>query len=160
MTQEEMKKEYVALYNLMANSNNIEFMRVFGNVHKEIMDWMITNKPELAQDWLDKLESIRWKNYVTQKEADKIVEGMNPKAPWDKTTWKATMEKNGFNLDKEPHFNRCAMWVTMNMIMSDSGETLKKYIDEEELFKAVHDLAVDKLCDKDGVFSIRKYFSL
>ena len=48
----------------------------------------------------------------------------------------------------------------MNMIMSDSSETLRKFIDEESLFKLVHDLAVDKLTDKDEVFSIRSYFNL
>lgn len=36
----------------------------------------------------------------------------------------------------------------------------KKYIDEQNLFKAVYDLAVDKLTDKDGRFSIRKYFDV
>lgn len=44
--------------------------------------------------------------------------------------------------------------------MSDSGETLAKYVDKDNLFKAVHDLAVDKLTDHDGVFNIRSYFGL
>ena len=62
MTQEEMKKEFHALYNKMANSNEVAYMHVFGQVHKEMMEWFIQNKPELAQEWLDKLESIKWKN--------------------------------------------------------------------------------------------------
>lgn len=37
MTAEEMKQEFNALYNLMANSNKVEYMHVFGNVHKEMM---------------------------------------------------------------------------------------------------------------------------
>lgn len=48
----------------------------------------------------------------------------------------------------------------MNMIMSDSSATLGKYIANGDLFKLVHDLAVDKLTDSDGVFSIRRYFNL
>ena len=76
-----MKKEFQALYNMMANSNKVENMHTFGNVHKEMMHWFIQNKPELAQEWLDKLESIKWKNYLSPKEAEKIVAGMNPKAP-------------------------------------------------------------------------------
>lgn len=44
--------------------------------------------------------------------------------------------------------------------MSDSSETLSKYVRKEDIFKAVHDLAVDKLTDKDKVFNIRAYFSL
>lgn len=160
MTQEEMKKEFSALYDMMARSEKVEFMHIFGMVHKEMMEWFIQNKPELAQEWLDKLESIRWKNYLTPKEAEKIVANMEPKAPWTKEQWKAAMTQNGFDLDHEPCYNSCALWVTMEMIMSDSSDTLAKYVESADMFKVVHDLAVDKLTDKDHVFSIRKYFGV
>lgn len=160
MTPEEMKNEFLALYDMMANSHKIEFMRTFGMVHKEMMDWMIANKPELAQEWLEKLASIKWNNYLTPKEADKIVAGMNPKAPWSKDQWKAAMEQNGYPMSKEPYYNKCALYATMNMIMSDSGDTLKKYVDDANLFKVVYELAIDKLTDRDNVFNIRRYFSL
>ena len=70
------------------------------------------------------------------------------------------MKEHGYELDKEPYYNRCALWVTMNMKMSDSGETLAKYIAGDKLFEAVYHLAVDSLTDKDGRFSVRKYFGL
>lgn len=155
-----MKQEFQSLYNLMAGQQNVAFMQVFGGVHKEMMDWFIANKPDLAQEWLDKLESIRWKNYLTPKEADKIVAAMEPKAPWSREQWKAAMTEHGFDLESEPNYNRCALYATMNMLMSDSGDTLAKYIEKDNLFKAVHDLAVDKLTDKDSVFNIRSYFGL
>ena len=160
MTPEEMKKEFNALYDMMAGSNKVEFMHTFGQVHKEMFEWMIANRPQDAQEWLDKLESIRWKNYLTPKEAERIVSKMEPKAPWTREQWKAAMEQHGFALEKEPCFNRCALWVTMNMIMSDSGETLAKYVENDKLFNLVHGLAVDKLTDKDEVFNIRHYFGL
>ena len=160
MTQEEMKKEFSALYNMMASSQEVAFMRTFGNVHKEMMDWFIANKPEVAQEWIEKLESIRWKNYLTPKEAEKIVAGMTPKAPWSREQWKQAMEQSGFDLECEPYYNRCALWVTMNMLMSDSSETMSKYVDSANLFNLVHDLAVDKLMDKDKVFNIRRYFNV
>ena len=160
MTQEEMLKEFYALYNLMANSQNVYFMHIFGMVHKEMMEWMIANKPEAAKEWLEKLESIRWKNYLTQKEAEKIVAGMQPRAPWNREVWKNAMQEAGYDIEKEPCFNSCALWVTMNMIMSDSSETLAKYVGNDNLLKVVHDLAVDKLTDKDEVFSVRRYFGL
>ena len=160
MTTEEMKNEFHALYNMMANSNNVAFMHVFGQVHKEMFEWFLINKPDLAQEWLDKLESIRWKNYVTPKEADKIISAMNPKAPWTREQWKAAMENHGYDLEREPCYNRCALMVTMQMIMSDSSETLSKYVESDKLFDAVYHLAVDKLTDKDSRFNIRTYFSL
>lgn len=160
MTQEEMRNEFYALYNMMANSDKVENMHTFGNVQKEMFEWFVSNKPDLAQEWLDKLESIRWKNYLTHKEAEVIVAKMEPKAPWTRDQWKQAMEQNGYDLEQEPCFNRCALWVTMNMIMSDSIGTLNKYIQPGDIFKAVHDLAVDKLTDKDMHFSIRSYFGL
>lgn len=160
MTQEEMRNEFYALYEMMADSNNVAYMRIFGDVHKEMMDWFIQNKPELAHEWVYKLESIRWRNYLTPREAEKIVSGMEPKAPWSKEQWKSAMEQHGLPLEKEPFYNRCAMWVTMNMIMSDSSETLGKFVDEENMFHLVHDLAVDKLTDKDGVFNVKRYFGM
>lgn len=160
MTPEEMKQEFYDLYNMMANSHNVNFMHTFGQVHKEMMEWMIANKSSAAQEWIEKLASIRWKNYLTPNEAEKIVSEMIPKAPWTRDQWKNAMEQHGYELEREPCYNRCALWTTMNMIMSDSSETLGKYVSGDKLFSAVYDLAVDKLCDEDKKFSIRLYFSL
>lgn len=160
MTQEEMRQKFAVLYEMMASSKDVSYMRVFGIVHKEMMEWMIVNKPELAQEWLEKLESIAWKNYLTQKEAEKVTSMMDPKAPWTREQWKQAMDQHGYALEKSPGYNSGALFVTMNMIMSDSSATLSKYIDSSNMFKAVHDLAVDKLTDKDGAFDVRTYFRL
>lgn len=160
MTQEEMRNEFAELYDMMAMSHDVKNMRTFGNVHKEMMEWMIQNRPADAQSWIEKLESIKWCNYLTPKEADKIVSEMKPNAPWSREQWKSAMEKQGYSLEKEPYYNSCALWVTMNMIMSDSSVTLSKYVDNSNLFKLVYGLAVDKLTDADGKFCIRKYFDV
>lgn len=160
MTQEEMRKEFEALYTMMANSHDVSFMHTFGQVHREMMEWMIQNKPTEAQEWLDKLESIKWRNYVTPKEAETIVAEMQPKSPWSREQWRQAMEQHGYDMEKEPYYNSCAMWVVMCMEMSDSSDTLEKYVEKERVFDAVHDLAVDKLIDEDGVFSLRRYFNL
>jgi hypothetical protein len=161
MTAEEMRNEFRALYNMMASSNKVENMHVFGNVHKEMMEWFIVNKPDLAQEWLDKLESIRWCQYLTPKEADKIIAGMDPKAPWSREQWKNAMESFGLPLEEQPCYNKCALYVTMSMIMSDSSKTLSKYAaDSNAMFEFVHALALDKLKDVDKRFDIRHYFNL
>ena len=160
MTQEEMRKEFYALYNMMANSDKVENMHVFGQVEKEMFEYLVQTKPEVAEEMLMKLESIRWKQYLTPKEAEKIVAGMEPKAPWSREQWKAAMEQHKYDLEKEPCYNKCALWTAMNMIMSDSSETLTKYVGNEKLFSVVYDLAVDKLQDSDNKFKIRAYFGL
>ena len=144
----------------MANSNDPANMKAFGKVMTEMYMWYADNKTEAANEWLEKLSAIKWNNYLTPKEAEKIVSEMEPKAPWSREQWRAAMEQNGYSLEEEPYYNRCALWVTMNMIMSDSSATIGKYVANGDLFKLVHDLAVDKLTDADGRFSIRKYFSV
>lgn len=158
MNANELKERYSELYEYMAMSKDPKNMKLFGHVMNEMMDWLIANKPDAAENWVNKLESVKWKNYLTPKEADVIVSRMEPKAPWSREQWKDAMEKNGFDMYLEPYYNSCALWVVMNMIMSDSSATLSKYVSGENLFKAVHDLAVDKLTDADGKFMIRNYF--
>lgn len=160
MTQQELKERYWSLYEYMANSNKPENMKLFGRVMTQMMDDMILSSPSKAEEYIDRLEAIKWKNYLTPKEAEKIVAGMEPKAPWSREQWKVAMEQHGYPLEKEPCYNRCALWVTMNMIMSDSSETIAMYVDNGNMFKLVHDLAVDKLTDHDGVFNIRHYFGV
>ena len=160
MTQQELKERYWGLYELMANSKKPENMKVFGRVMTQIIDDMIQGNPSKAEEYIDRLEAIKWKNYLTPKEAEAIVAKMNPKAPWTRDQWKAAMEQSGYPLEKEPCYNRCALWVTMNMIMSDSSQTLGKYVSNGDLFKLVYEIAVDKLTDQDEVFNIRKYFGV
>ena len=160
MNAEELKQKYYELYDYMAQSKDPKNMKAFGHVMNEMMDWLIANKPEAAQAWIEKLESIKWKNYLTPAEAEKIVAAMEPKAPWSREQWNQAMKESNLPMDEWPHYNRCALYTTMNMIVSDSSETLKKYVSGENLFKAVYDLAVDKLTDADGRFVIRAYFGL
>ena len=159
-----MKQEFLELYDMMANQHDVKYMRVFGNVHKEMMDWFIANKPELAQEWLDKLEAIRWHQYLTPKEAEKIVAGMDPAGPWSRDTWKKAMESFGLPLEDAPYYNSCALWVEMNKIYSDFGAEIASLIGkplsptDKDIISACYRLALKNLRDKDGVYDIRKYF--
>jgi hypothetical protein len=103
---------------------------------------------------------VKWKNYLTMNEADKIVSAMEPKAPWSREQWKQAMEQHGYAMEEWPCYNRCALWVTMNMIMSDSSDAIAEFIDDENMFEFVYKLAVSKLKDADGRFVIRQYFDV
>lgn len=160
MNAQELKDKYYELYDYMAHSKDPKNMMAFGSTMNEMMDWLIANKPDAAEEWIQKLEAIRWKNYLTPKEAEAIVASMEPKAPWNRQQWAQVMDEHHYDKEKMPCYNRCALWVTMNMIMSDSSATLAKYINGGDIFQVVHDLALDKLMDKDGRFDVRSYFSL
>ena len=160
MNPQELKKKYDELYQYMAQSRDPKNMKAFGNVMNEMMAWIIANKPDAAEAWIEQLEAIRWKNYLTPKEAERIVAAMEPAAPWSREQWRQAMEKHQYQLEKMPCYNSCALYVTMNMIYSDSSDTLKKFIGEEELFEVIYNLALDKLLDKDERFNVRGYFGL
>lgn len=111
--------------------------------------------------------AIEWDNYLTKKEAMTIVGNMCPKGGWDATEWEKTMENMDLRKEDKPYYNKWALFVTMNMIYSDSaksvaviaGKTLED-MPKDELFSDIHMLALDKLEDKDGVFDVRAYFNV
>ena len=152
----------------MATSAKTEYMKAFGNVMNEMMDWTIINKPDMADEWICQLESIKWKNYLTPKEAEAIVSDMNPKAPWSRDVWRNAMTQFGLAMEEWPAYNSCALWTEMNKVYSDHAETLATKvwgkpiadIPTETMVKAIYALAVDNLKDKDENYSIRMYFDV
>ena len=160
MNAEDMMKKYDKLYDKMATSGKIDNMRLFGKVGREAMLLVVKNMPERATELIEKLESINWNNYLTEKESEAVTTKMDPQRPWSKDQWLMAMEKHGLPLEEEPYYNRCALFTTMCMIYSDDGDTLKRYANEGNMFELVHALAVNKLKDKDRVFSVRKYFEV
>lgn len=168
MNSQEMKTAYADLYSYMANSQDPKNMQAFGKVMTEMFMWFADNKPEAAQEWLDKLSAIKWKQYLTQKEAEAIVSKMKPEAPWKRDVWNNAMDSLGLEKEEEPCFNKCALWVEMNKQYSDHAETiandiLKKPLNEipiEQIVPGIRALALDVLKDKDGVYNIRSYFGL
>ena len=151
----------------MATERNPEYMKAFGKVMTEMFNWFSENKKEAAEEWLMKLEAIKWDNYLTPKEAENIVAKMQPKAPWSRDAWKSAMEAKGLPLEDIPCYNSCSLWVEMNKQYSDSAETIAiimgkdlKDVSTDEMVNATYHLALDMLTDEDGVYNIRTYFGL
>lgn len=163
-TAQELKERYESLYDYMASSKDPKNMKAFGCVMNEMMDWLIANKPDVAEEMTDQLESIKWHQYLTPKEADAIIAKMDPKAPWSRDAWKGAMESFGLPLDDAPYYNRCALWVEMNKVYSDAGDVIASLIGkplsaaDKDIISACYKLALKNLLDKDGVYDIRKYF--
>ena len=164
---EDLKQKYRELYDYMATSKKTEYMKAFGKVMTEMFDWFATNRKEAAEEWLLKLEGIRWDNYLTPSEAEHIIDKMQPKAPWSREVWKNAMEEHGLTIEDKPHYNKCALWVEMSKQFSDSSDTIAKIMDipknevpSDRMFKAVYHLALDMLKDADHVYNIRHYFKV
>lgn len=161
-----MKQEFASLYQMMATSNDVAYMHIFGQVHKEMFEWMLANKPEVAEEMLMKLEAIRWRQYLTPKEAEHIIAEMSPKAPWSRDVWKNTMQSFGLPLEEQPAYNRCALYVEMSKMYSDFGEEIAALLGkplsptDKDIIAACYKMALKTLKDEDGVYDIRRYFSL
>lgn len=163
MNAQELKERYANLYDTMKYSGKTENMKLFGSVMNEMMDYIIQKNPSDAEKWIDKLASIEWKNYLTPSEAEEIVSNMIPEAPWSREVWNKAMDSYGLEKMDKPYYNSCALWVTMNMIMSDHSQTLAKAmgVEPENIpVEVIYRLAVDLLRDKDGRFNVRTYFCL
>lgn len=166
MKENEIREQFAALYDVMAESGNVKHMRTFGCVMKKMIAWFAENKEALAEEFLGELCAIKWRNYLTKHDAETVVGMMNPASPWGYDAWQETMQEYGLDIEDEPFYNRYALWCAMSMVYSDSSETIAaiigKPIDEistETMLTAINNLALDKLTDKDEVFNIRSYFS-
>lgn len=167
-TPQEMKEQYTAVYDYMSASKDPKNMKAFGRVMTEMMDWLIANKPDVAEEMIQKLEAIRWQQYLTHKEAENIIARMKPDAPWKYDVWQGAMTKLGLPMEEQPYYNSCALWCEMNKQYSDHAQSLAEKvwkkplntISVEEMVPAIHALAIDMLRDKDGVYDIRSYFGL
>lgn len=163
-----MKEEFLKLYDYIVNSKDPEKMHVLGQVVKSIMNRFIESYPQWAREYLDTLQAVKWRNYLTPKEAEQIVANMVPKPLWNRVAWDGIMTNLGLPMQDEPYYNQEALYTTMQMICSDDAETLMNCLNisdldngnRETLFKLIYKLALNKLCDKDNVFSIRDYFKL
>ena len=164
MNAQESKDRYIGLFNEMAASGNPQNMKTFGAVMTEMMDVMLQKMPDVAEEMIDKLESIRWKQYLTPKEAESIVSKMEPKGPWGRDAWRQAMESFGLPLEEVPFYNRCALWTEMSKMYSDFGDEIASLLGkpltptDPDIISACYKMSLKTLKDKDGIYNIRKYF--
>ena len=165
MTKEELRNKFDGLYSYMAMSREPKYMMLFGDVMKEMMAWMIENKPEAAEKYIVHLCAIKWRQYLAPDEAMEIVNNMVPSGAWNYDTWYSAMQNLGLEYEREGVFNRYALWVEMNAIHSDNGKVIAGLmglaptdVTNADYIRTIHSLAMNKLLDEDGVFSVRRYF--
>ena len=82
-----MKEEFKELYDYIIHSNDEEKMHVLGKVTKDMMCKFIESYPQQAREYLDMLQSVKWHNYVTAREAESVIAEMKPKPMWTRAVW-------------------------------------------------------------------------
>ena len=164
MNKEELTHKFKSLYDYMSVSNEPKYMMLFGDVMKDMMKWMIDNKPDLAEKMVDKLCSIKWKQYLTKEEAMEAVNNMQPPAPWDWSTWEKDMRDLGLECEREGVFNKYALWAVMNQEYTDYAEDVASIlkmpvmnVPSETMVPIMHKMALSLLLDKDNRYCAREY---
>lgn len=107
-----------------------------------------------------------YKNFMTEREAKKVVEGFVSfdgmrGQHWSMDTIADELRKVGGVLEEKHHYNKWMLYALMNSQWADYGGALMKMgIAPMDMPKAVYFLALAKLDDKDMHKSMREYFCL
>lgn len=168
MNAEEQMKKFDQLYAKMSASTDIEDMKLFGKACRKAIEILAMQMPARSMDIIDELCALNWDNYLTDREADEIVKNMEPRPTWSKEQVMNGLKRLGLPTEESPYYNDNALYVAIEMKYSDSARTiaediLKKSlseVDDMEMLRICYHLALDVLKDRDGVFSIRKYFGV
>lgn len=121
---------------------------------------------ERSYEILDLAEGmIRYKNYVTEREAMNIVDNMvnfdNSKgAKWSPDDVKNAIASIGGKCEMDGEYNWWSMYVTIEMVHSDEWGVLKNIVEPSKEAAVCYELAKAKLLDKDGIYNVRTYFQL
>lgn len=170
---DEILERYEELYEDMATSGNKEKMMAFGDAERWAFKRMHDLSPKDAQCWLDKLEAMHWKNYLSKHEADEIAAKLINQngrigAHWGYETFKAAVESLGGKMNEKPYYNCYALWVVANMIYSDHAQSVAEdmgmstpeAVPNEKMALSMYRKAVEQLKDVDKPKFVRVYFGV
>lgn len=169
----DLQKQFKELYHEMKMSRDVANMKAFGHASKEMYYRLAEAHPELAEEWLEMLRPIRCYNYLSEKEAEHIAEGLVSQhgdigPHWDRPTFEQAVIRLGGKLEDMPYYNSCALWVTANMIYSDHAKSIAEdmglpsemSVPAERMARSCYRKAVEKLTDPDRPRFVRAYFDL
>ena len=155
----EMKKKFVEM--LKEERNSPTGMAVIMS-----MVSMLEDDPRF-ENLADLYEGIeQYKNYMTEREAKKVVEGFvsfdgSRGQKWSMDAIADELRKVGGVLEEKHHYNKWTLYTLMNSEYADYGGVLQKLgVPSSDMPKAIYYMALAKLDDKDAKESIREYFGL
>ena len=167
----EMIDRFDYLYSKMVESQKTKNMQIFGQSAREMFVSMANDYPDMAEDWLTKLEAICWRNYLSEKEAyniSKHVINQNGEKGfhWRENVFNAVLDKFGVDKEKQGIYNSYALYVMVNVIYSDHARSIAEDlgvkslsdVDDEKMAKSCYRKAIELLEDPDETFMIRTYF--
>lgn len=171
MTKDDMMNRYMALYNDMAGSGDPRKMHIFGDAEKWAFRQMIDKDLTIAAQWVEKLEAIKWNNYLTAVEAKTICGKLvnqdgTTGGRWAMDVAVQKIERLGGKPCLPPYYNTPALVTVMNMLYSDHAQSVAEDMGykfpseapDDKMVLSFYRKAVEKLCDVDREKFVREYF--
>jgi outer membrane receptor for ferrienterochelin and colicin len=157
------QEKYDELYAIMANSGDPAKMHIFGEAEKWAFEQMNRTNPDMAKKWLDRIEAVKWDNYLCEASAMAIVSKFVNQdgtmgAKWNYQQVMDAVRAAGGNESEQPYYNSWALFVVMNWIASNSWKTLSTLTTEDKMPGVVYALALDYLKDPDEPHFIQRYW--
>ena len=157
------QEKYDELYAIMANSKDSAKMKIFGEAEKWMFDQINRSNPELAKKWLDRIEAVKWHNYLCESSANAIVSKFvnqdgttGPK--WQYQQVMDAVKAAGGNESEQPYYNSYALFVVMNWIASNHWKNLSKLVSEDKMPGVIYSLTLDYLKDPDEPHFLTRYW--
>mgnify|MGYP006981646932 CR=1 FL=1 len=164
---ENLKIKYNELYSTLTHLKDAENMRLFGSVMSEYFFDTAASHPEAAENAIKSLEGVYYNNFLTEREAKKIIDGFvnadgTQGGKWSFNEIKQLCENKGLVYCEDGEFNFYALATVMNMIYSDSAPVLSQMLGDnsKDLAFWMYRLSYLRLHDADRPRWIRKYFNL
>lgn len=168
-----MEERYRHLTAEAVSSKDKKKMQALAGAADAAFGELAATNPELAQDWIDRLEAVEWDNYLSAKEARTVVSGFvsqdGVKGPhWQYGDILKTAEDMGISADSRPHYNSYALFAVTNMVYSDHARSIAADmghkspadVQPDKMARSCVGKAVEMLEDPDGGFDSRRYFRL
>ena len=157
-------ERYDELFEMMSESGDIEKMKTFGKAERWAFELMSRSNPSVAREWLDRIESVAWNNYLSESEAAYIVTNLIDRngrtgQVWSVREVEQVADTAGIPMELPPCYNRFALWTTMNMLATDHLGTATAFVGDDAP-KLLLQMSVDKLKDPDRPDFVRPYFGL
>lgn len=169
MNKDEILNRFNSLLDEVVEDNDKESLDVSYAMFKKAICMLASLDSKQAGEFIDCYEgTLKYYNYLTESEAEKIVNSFinqdgsrGPK--WDDPDELFIMigDIKG-DVEAEPHYNKWALYVTINKFASDQHSVIIKWVgnDTAKYLEACYELAVTQLEDKDKLNWVRWYFSV
>lgn len=169
MDKKELLDKFCSVYTEATTSGDNDDIKVSLCMFKKAFELLADTDVRSAKELVECYEgTLKYYNFLTESETEEILSAFvnqdGSKGPkWkDPQDFFKKVEEMGGKLECEPHYNKWALYVTMNKFYSDQNSVILKWVgdDKDKYFEACYELAVTQLKDKDRPYWVRWYFSV